>query len=762
MLQVLYFFLLFLASATALCQRKECNCSNDRTGGRESVCHFNKRQNLEMRGTDFPEDLSSVELTGGRELRFHTEVFSKLTYLHFVRIADVPKVLVQEHTFANMSSSRKVRFEFEGGSSLVLEARSWKNVAGEISVSISRFSQVIIQAQAFSGLYDLTVSQVAKFELLEDAFFIERPPRYSKEFKVESIILDQVKLENLERKTFYSSAHQVKIRNSHIKTVRTDAFNAISLAQVTIENTTIDKVEHGAFSGRTILHTLTLDRVILHELESGAVLSGTTHLNIHHSRFGTLQPGTFNVTVAIASISDNIFNRLLSRAMILKQWDRLSINNNTFKKLDPYAFSSEGLISKAAPIINFSKNNLYDNPTNAFDFHVNNELNYSIGNNFFNFKCRCDMAIPLKAMIKPYSVSEVLFRNGLCDVDHSLSKCFDLPEGFYNMLNFTERICSVNEVILCEEIQRDAAVPPQLPGISSAVDTMFENNVGRERKILGSIFIIALCAMVIMMIISAVMWIGRNGYCTKARVFLLPSTNSYIGCITRFFSGSGMTPTGSAHSISRLSIHEYAELQRKIGEAKEEEEIPLEDKATQTLPEELTQELLQSLQEKLNDPENYSEARNMIEHLYDLIKVEESCNKNYKDSASINLDDLDKENENVYDVIVPKKKTISREKKETVSTGTRAPSPDKLLPYTVYGETRKLQPAVCDYMEPKDRQVHTYTELPNRTPGPTSVVCDYGEPTDTRVHFYTELPAKIKMANRPLPSKPIDGGQSMS
>lgn len=52
-----------------------------------------------------------------------------------------------------------------------------------------------------------------------------------------------------------------------------------------------------------------------------------------------------------------------------------------------------------------------------------------------------------------------------------------------------------------------------------------------------------------------------------------------------------------------------------------EEILPTEDKWTQTLPEELTQELIESLRERLEDPENFSDAVNMIEQLYSLIKV---------------------------------------------------------------------------------------------------------------------------------------------
>lgn len=449
-----------------------------------------------------------------------------------------------------------------------------------------------------------------------------------------------------------------------------------------------------------------------------------------------------NITVATVLMADNMFSHVHTRGIVLKDWNTLVISNNTFKRVEHEAFTSPALPSVSRPggpgedylivteepakihEFNFTRNIIMDVPhyETAFDFPVGDDSKVLIDSNFFLFDCHCNMSRVQSIMSGGKSA---MFDTGMCNVDDNLSKCFKLPLGFINMWNFTESICKVHETILCE-IQKDEADQQNVPSITSAVDISFDD-VEMEKQILTSLFAIILIGMLVVTVVSAMMFVGRKGYCAKARRFLLPSTNSLVDHLTRMFSSTGVTP---AVSVSRLSVHEYAELQRKLEEAKtaEDDEYPLEDKATQTLPEELTQELLQSLKEKLNDPENYSEARDMIEHLYDLIKVEENCNKNYQESTCVIID----EDDAVYDIIRPKRFALRAGKPEVVSTGTRAPSPDKLLPYS------KKPLVVSDYMEPRDRKVHTYSEIPPRPdllPGP---------------HVTTS----ISMANRPLPAEP--------
>lgn len=530
-----------------------------------------------------------------------------------------------------------------------------------------------------------------------------------------------------------------------------------------------------------------------------------------------------NITVAKATFSNNVFEKILSQGFVLKYWNRIVMIDNTFQWLEADAMNMpfESLPGVTTYEFSFAGNEVDKFDPGALRFAVEAieggaGIRTRLTDNRFTQICHCNLISWMKKMVK--SEKEALyeiFNTSSCTVDSVLARCFNVPQGFVNMRNYTELVCGSGEVIVCEEVSQGESA------VSVVRNSSTDNSeVDHEKKVLGLIFIVVVCAMTIILVITGILWLRRNGYCLQARIILLPTTMSCLTMFSTFFQGIGTRGLVTARSISRLSMHEYTELQQQqkqrqgllvitddnISEG-ENELVPCEDKWTQTLPEELTQELLQSLREKLDDPENYSEARDMIEHLYDLIKVEESCNNNNMPSTSRNIEEYDDEDDNLYDVIQAPSPPLprlrqDRSRKTTCSVGTRAPSPDKLLPYAQVRRNR--QPAVvCEYVEPQDREQHLYTELPggggattlpatrpgtNKAPArplsflralgenilprvsatiggrvqqqPVSLLCEYTEPTDTAVHVYTEVPAtstikcSSKMANRPLPTKP--------
>ncbi|KAJ4429648.1 hypothetical protein ANN_21849 [Periplaneta americana] len=536
-------------------------------------------------------------------------------------------------------------------------------------------------------------------------------------------------------------------------------------------------------------------------------ISGEVHYKLSFRRVSEVSEGAVNITVAKASFLFNAFEKIEARGLVLKSWNMVRMDNNTFGFLaaDAIRLPFEALPGVSSHEFSFAGNELDRLSPGALRFAVEAleggaGIKARLVDNRFSQLCHCNLLAWVRDVTAGRRGVEEVFNSSACTVDAVLARCFNVPEGYLNMRDYTEQVCGTADVIVCEETKGESAV---------SVVRDADDDVDRDRKVLGLIFLVVVCAMVVILVITGVLWLRRNGYCVRARLLLLPTTTSCLTMFSTLFQGAGgLVP---ARSISRLSMHEYTELQQQQLQKQrqgllvaaednasdgEVEEVPCEDKWTQTLPEELTQELLQSLREKLDDPENYSEARDMIEHLYDLIKVEESCNNNNMPSTSRPVEELlDDEDDDLYDVIqVPARLRHSRAKRATMcSVGTRAPSPDKLLPYS-QARRNRAQAVVCDYVEPRDREQHVYTELPGGAPPPatepasadppankspsrplsflralgesilparkTPQLCDYTEPTDAAVHVYTEVPAastlrcSSKMANRPLPTKP--------
>jgi len=270
------------------------------------------------------------------------------------------------------------------------------------------------------------------------------------------------------------------------------------------------------------------------------------------------------------------------------------------------------------------------------------------------------------------------------------------------MVNYTLQICGPGDQFQCQEQS------PRLYPIDHGPD--WYHLLDNEKRVITMVFITVLSCVSFILLLVIVRWIQQEGLIGRA--------------MSLCFNPSSLVTSGS---ISRLNIHEYAEIQNLqnqthiIEETEDDEIVAVDDKATQTLPEELTQDLLQSLREKLDDPENYREAREMIEHLYDLIKVEESCNNR----ESTVLEDT------LYAELQPRMRTRSRQRQST-SVGTRVPSLERLAPVHYLP-----RPTVSnDYAQPRDHQVmsHLYCELPGGVPD--------------------VLVTTTQMANRPLPVTP--------
>lgn len=484
---------------------------------------------------------------------------------------------------------------------------------------------------------------------------------------------------------------------------------------------------------------------------------------------------------------NDVFESVEERGITLKDWRKAIIENNTLRNLDNEAinvpYSEEH--TKQQTEFHFVGNILEKLKYNSLKFDINEKASFQVRENIFIRACRCDLGSWMKNSITGNDLLiGYLYNESYCTLNTVFAKCFKHPEGFMRVANFTESVCNAQETIVCVE-NESPIVNHQNPNIIKAVGIINENKLDEERKLITTILAVALGGVFVMLVLSIFMWFNRKGYQFSSCLF------SSIGCtlssiVSRLMTSShGMTRATSASSITRVSIHEYTEIwpQKLLeGGADPEDTYVCEDKATQTLPEELTQELVQNLRKKLDDPENYSEARNIIEHFYDLIKVEENCNNNVLGEESVDMGFVADEDitGNVYDVIKPGKQRVrrcDRSFKTLAHKGTRAPSPDKLSPQSfttssfsnssssskpspVSSTKTTARPFITDYMEPTDRQSYAYYELPYDQCGPSNVrdqgeditLADYEDPKDMKIPIYSEL---SEISARPLPNTPF-------
>lgn len=762
-------FPLPVASQVApLCSKKECSCINIDEFVNVS-CSFLSSEVIDLGPGSLPPKLIELHIVNAKELKILPGAFSDHPHLLAASFRKTANLSIRNQAFHNLSKSHFV-LEIKDCQTLILEEHSFRNLRSPLSALIENCNRVTMKKSIFSWLLDLEIKNVPNLVVVENTFSVEiiKDP----ELTATTITFRNVTVNKVPNATFPLSAAKIRFVDCTIDSISSGAFNAIILASVSFEGTKLKRLESGAFSDRTLINKVEFSDCVIENIAPNA-LRAANNLTIENSIIDEITGGAFRVNTAAMKLSKNTFRKIRRQAFEIHEWNSIIIEDNRFEKLEPESFSSPfSNLTRIRNVFHFIDNVLSETKVDTLSFIPNEPgLDVRVDGNKFEEPCHCH----LERWVSQRSPSkgDVLYETSFCLVSDLLSRCYNLEKGYMRMKNYTRDICGSNNQVVCEE-----SIRSYRPDIFTELD--LENT---EKTVLSVIFLGVICSVGIMLLVLSVMWMKEKGACGRMRKYLSPF--SFFGMFSRMFNSSNLVTTAS---ISRINIHEYAEIQNQINiqqkqtiipieEEEEEELIVYEDKATQTLPEELTQELLQSLREKLDDPDNYNEARDMIEHLYDLIKVEESCNNNnasprtsflFEDEEEEQEPEQEPDNGNIYDVIPPRRQPTRKNSKpkrknlNVTSIGTRAPSPDKLLPIN-YNINKPAPTIINEYCQPRDRRSNEYCELP----GAESIMPDIitGKPFNClksiSKHVYAE-PIASTMLNRPLPNKPDQPGTSYS
>ncbi|XP_034938612.1 uncharacterized protein be [Chelonus insularis] len=712
------------SSPVGICAMPGCNCTIVAHHWINVKCIFSDYQDVELHEGIIPADASEVSVSRCRELRIHSGAFTGGAQLKRVHVTGIRSVVAKTQAFHNISAPNPL-LEVSECNRVVLESQAFKNARGTLSVSISRCKHVDIKSNAFSRLLKFSIREVPTLELSSNAFQFDAPPsgRHGPATKIE---FQSVKIMELPSSVFPSAADEIRLDDVWTKVIRKDAFCAIMIHTVKISNASILEIESGAFRHATLITNFELVDVRLKTIKSGAFQAGFNNFTIQYSRINEMETNAIEISAATVAFNNNEFHSLKKNSIILKEWSEITIDYNSFVSLEEDAIVAEEVAQTTSNLrFSFRGNSIKHAEKGSLRFaSVSENPNIKVarvGSNYFEKNCDCLMEDWMREITGKNSSASWMMKSSYCIAGEWLEKCLKAPQGYLEIRNFTNTICNDNDEVTCKEPSdkpTSSVSPPSVgPHIYPRKNSFFDAEMGdadqeREKRYFVIFCVAAVFVIITVIIASGVLYMRRRGVCPKlSSSHLMNFTSSWLS------PTSGMTAATSARSISRLSVNEYAGLRPETrildveGETTSQDELEAdgfaytENKATQTLPEELTEDYLRELREKLNDPDNYSQARDMIEHLYDLIKVEESCNNNNNNERRLSFQE-----ENTYDVIAPRTKR-TQTAKPSVSMGTKVPSLEKLLP-----KSRIIRPAIAEYTEPRDQrtsdQNHLYAELP--------------------------------------------------
>lgn len=710
-----------------ICAMKGCNCTVKAHRWINVKCVFSKEQNVDLLEGTIPPEATDLEVSHCRELRIQTGAFGGGVPLKRVHVSRIYSVVAKRQAFQNISAPN-THLEVSECDSVFLESHAFRNTRGTLSVSISRCKHVEIKPNVFSWLLWIMVKEVPSLELSSNAFKFEAP-QHGRHGPATKIMFQNVRIAELPKAVFPSAVAEIRMDDISTKIIRKDAFCAMTIFNVIISNASIQEIQSGAFSDRALIHSLEFVDVQLKTINTAAFRAGHDNLTIQYSRLFEVDTGAINTSAATVTFSNNEFQHLRPGSIVLHQWNHIAIDHNLFVDLESEAIKAE-VSATSGPNFEFSftGNHIQKAQADALKFvSISQSVNEArVGNNYFKEKCNCNLEDWVRQVTgHEKSVFWMIMDSSYCEVDKILDRCLNLSTSYMTMRNFTELMCTQrNHVVNCEKEAskpKPSINPPSVgPHVYPRQKGFFDMEMSeleqmeREKRIIVIVCVVAVLIVVVAILASGILYVRRRGVCPKL-------TSSPLTNLTNWFSSSnGMTAATSARSISRLSVHEYVGLQPEtriiemepqasVQEYDDDENGDLypyaENKATQTLPEELTEEYLRDLRLRLNDPDNYSQARDMIEHLYDLIKVEESCNNNNDQQSAADQE------ENAYDVIRPRIKRSRGTLRPSVNIGTKAPSLEKLLPSGI-----RIRPPITEYAQPRDQrtsdQNHLYAELP--------------------------------------------------
>ncbi|CAK1554739.1 unnamed protein product [Leptosia nina] len=708
-----------------LCERTYCECTPAKHPNWMVVnCTLPNNQKLDIVEGDVPEKTTDLIITGGNAVTINPNALTRLSDARLLHISDTKTITLRKSTAVQMNIVN-LYLDISNCDVLRIEERSFVNIKGPLSVTIKDCQQVSIESEAFSWLLSISIDNVTQLHLSSGSFMLDSTAANVGEHGPGMTIkIKDVEIPEFAGQTFGSSAALISMEGVQVRAIRPEAFSANTYNIVMATNCSFQVIEGESFTQKSLINNLHFYGCIIHQLATGALQSAVAKLNISHTQIDKVETGAINSTVVSVDISHCIFHIFKERGFELSSWNKFYMIGNSFDELAANAIiGSSGSIHEVV----FEDNEIEIMNPGSLDFLGKAFINYDryieYKNNFYGQPCYCNMSHWFASGFGA-DAAEPFLNESYCTVDEFFARCFNVYDQNMPFYKFYQNVCNDKTSIKCESYNADEDASKEVKNPRFPHIFMEDGESGltrRNAKVIGIVIVTIIGCIIIALLFSLFKWMKNRGYCVAVKDYF---RNSHSSCgICERLCVCGNNGIDNAASISQLSVHEYSERHRlneprvqdnmiqehivqetTLPSAPQEDEVvPIEDKTTQTLPEELTKELLENLKEKLEDPENYVEAREMIEHLYELIKVEESCNMNSPISQ--------KDQENIYDL--PFQNTtprVGKNKKQMISVGTRTPSLDKLTPLSPYYR----HPALShEYFEPKDLAVHLYAEIVN-------------------------------------------------
>lgn len=329
-----------------------------------------------------------------------------------INITNCNNVILREHAMSPKSIDAAKPFEF----------MLYIDDAVHVTIFMNAFINTRFHGY-FSKIQDLDIQENGFFDSPESVIIISN-----------AVIVSLRKLAN--------ALKGFEVMDSIIKTIESGAFDAIQMPSIVFRNCAIEVIKSKMITNRLLSNYSEFSGCKIGTIESKAIYEcGITNLVIENNEIHDIKDNAISTTTINLSFSKNSVKHTGINWLNIKDWDNITIFNNTFGKYNRIEIAQ---IKSNPRSCTFHKN--------SFTFPEPRSLDMShkmcdIGESYFFHECSCKFD-----WIHRLS-SKDLKKTSYCRIENILERCFNA--SVFNVHQYEVETCgSSNKNIICMEVQK--------------------------------------------------------------------------------------------------------------------------------------------------------------------------------------------------------------------------------------------------------------------------------------------------------------------
>ncbi len=566
-------------------------------------CHDSPNQ---LKIVSLPDFVRGIEIINAR----HGVEFMRGA----IRVRDNFKVVVDNSSLVDfhaksttiLTKQGQVTFALRQIKHLRLRSRAVSSSSGSFELQVEQSGLIDIEGQAFDVINKVKVDKVQKLNLAAAAL---KPNAQSlKDQPFTQIWLEEIASIPILSMEVFSSAHSIVFVSCQIDEIDSSAFSGNSVFNITFHSCSIDRIHTSAFPDKALLQNLAFVKSRLRSISEKSVASAISSLTISACNVSSISSEAFDTMVAKVNITDCTFKTLVSKSFVFRSWDEVILSSNNLQFIDDDALF--GITEPNSPsLFTFASNQIQSANRNGLRLNPLTKMNKTTDNSFAK-ACECDldkwiMVVSGETNFKnPSSWSIALLNTSYCEVPQFASTCFSSKQVY--LRDYAEQMCSImasNQD--CSYVNPWEIIQDQI-------------QINTNKGILLIVLIFALASTLVIGILTLCRWIV---YTIQARKFYNNDDNWNFTKIEEqqklkenIIEEEVIEEAIELEESSPSSSNEHYEALGNATSSIEKEnepllEVKLPEHASEGKPPTQTtfyDEMICLLQEKLEDPENYS------------------------------------------------------------------------------------------------------------------------------------------------------------